>query len=112
MTRMTREFSLVLLGAGMLTAAYMLWPEQDQEAKANEQAQQRVAGTSGRMHGFIWIHSSGLGTSTSRAGAYTNSAGVSRGGFGGASPRFARRGSTTRPSRRSMPCSEAAVRHT
>ena len=27
MTRMSREFSLVLLGAGLLTAGYFMWPE-------------------------------------------------------------------------------------
>ena len=38
MTRMTREFSLVLLGASALTAAYFLWPEQDFEKRSEEQA--------------------------------------------------------------------------
>ena len=34
MTRMSREFSLVLLGAGLLTAGYFAWPEQDFERRA------------------------------------------------------------------------------
>jgi len=29
MARMSREFTLVLLGAGLLTAGYFLWPEDD-----------------------------------------------------------------------------------
>src|SRR5262245_52947609 len=40
MTRMSREFTLVLLGAGVLTAGYFLWPEDDPARKANEQANQ------------------------------------------------------------------------
>ena len=38
MTRMSREFSLVLLGAGLLTAGYFMWPEKDFEKRAEEQA--------------------------------------------------------------------------
>lgn len=90
MTRMTREFSLVLLGAGMLTAAYMMWPEPDQqerEKKLDEQAQARVGG---RTHhsgmALLWIHSSGgrTGTVGSRPAGVAS---VSRGGFGGTAGR-------------------------
>jgi len=34
MARMSREFTLVLLGAGLLTAGYFLWPEEDPVKKA------------------------------------------------------------------------------
>jgi len=86
MTRMSREFSLVLLGAGVLTAGYFMWPEQDFEKRAEEQAQARVggqrrAGSGG--HVLIFVHSSGGGaysrTGTGRSAAMAS---VSRGGFG------------------------------
>lgn len=84
MTRMTREFSLVLLGAGMLTAAYSLWPEQDLQAKVDQQAQARVGGRSGyHSHTLVWIHSGGYGW-TSRPAAMAS---VSRGGFGSTATR-------------------------
>jgi hypothetical protein len=85
MTRMTREFSLVLLGAGMLTAAYMLWPEPDPDTKANEQAEKRVGGHSGRVHAFIWIHSAG-GARTSYASSLS-SGNVARSGIGSTAAR-------------------------
>ena len=34
MARMSREFTLVLLGSGLLTAGYFLWPEEDPVKKA------------------------------------------------------------------------------
>ena len=37
MARMTREFSLVLVGSGILTAGYFLYPEDDIEARQKEQ---------------------------------------------------------------------------
>jgi hypothetical protein len=43
MRRMSREFSLVVLGSGMLTAGYFAYPEADLQAKAEQQAVQRVA---------------------------------------------------------------------
>jgi hypothetical protein len=87
MARMSREFSLVLLGAGILTAGYFLWPEENLEAKADQQAQQQVAGNNhqGRthVHGhgmmFLWLHSGGFAGSGGRPAAVAN---VSRGGFG------------------------------
>ncbi|MDB5311630.1 MAG: hypothetical protein JWO38_5832 [Gemmataceae bacterium] len=79
MTRMTREFSLVLLGASALTAGYFLWSEQDFEKRAEEQARQRVGGTT-RVHApLIWIHTGGYSSPGGRPAAV---AGVSRGGFG------------------------------
>jgi len=85
---MSREFSLVLLGAGMLTTGYFLWPEQDLDAKANEQAEKRVGGGTSRGHTFLWIHAGGYGSTSPRMGSYTGSAGgVSRSGFGGTAAR-------------------------
>ncbi|QEL20994.1 hypothetical protein [Limnoglobus roseus] len=89
MTRMTRDFSLVLLGAGILSAGYFLAPSPDLEAKADEQAAERVGGgerdSSGRYHyrpgyAMIWVHSGGYSGGAGRAPAV---GGVSRGGFGG-----------------------------
>jgi hypothetical protein len=79
---MSREFSLVLLGAGVLTAGYFMWPEQDFEKRADEQAANRVGGNGQRRSGggtLIFIHSS---TSHSVAGRSPAMASVSRGGFG------------------------------
>lgn len=92
MTRMGRDFSLVLLGASILTMGYFMTasPEAEMEAKADEQSAERVGGgqrdSSGRHHyhpGFamIWLHSGGYsGTGAGRAPAV---GGVARGGFGG-----------------------------
>lgn len=82
MTRMSREFSLVLLGAGILTAGYFMWPEQDFEKRGEAAAAKRVGGnrTSGG-HVFIWIHGGGGSHSVTgtRSAAMAN---VSRGGLG------------------------------
>ena len=85
MTRMTREFSLVLLGASALTATYFLWPEKDFEKRVDEQAQQRVGGSPSGMHGFIWIHTGSYASAGSRPAGV---AAVSRGGFGSTGGRF------------------------
>jgi hypothetical protein len=84
MTRMTREFSLVLLGASALTATYFLWPEKDFDKRVDEQARQRVGGST---YGgtFIWIHTSSYSTTTGRPAGV---AAVSRGGFGSTGGRF------------------------
>ncbi len=80
MTRMSREFSLVLLGAGILTAGYFAWPEKDFEGLANEQAQKRVGGNGGRSHvGFIYLGHFSHSSSPGRSPAMGS---VSRGGFG------------------------------
>jgi hypothetical protein len=80
---MSREFTLVLLGAGLLTAGYFAWPEQDFERHADEQAQQRVGGTRHRSGGvgFIYIGHFG-GGSSSTPGRSPAMASVNRGGFG------------------------------
>jgi hypothetical protein len=91
MSRMSREFSLVLLGAGMLTAGYFMAPSPDDELekKADEQAAQRVHANNGqgghyRPHGFflLWAHSPAYagGAAGGRSPAMST---VSRGGFGG-----------------------------
>lgn len=88
MTRMTREFSLVLLGASALTATYFLWPEKDFEKRVDEQAQQRVGG--GRTsHGhFIWIHTSSYSSASGPGSRPAALSGVHRGGFGSTGGRF------------------------
>lgn len=88
MTRMGREFSLVLLGAGVLTAGYFAAPSpaDELEKKAEDQAAAQVGHDTSRgtyRHGgmFLFIHSPGY------AGGYGSRSpampGVSRGGFGG-----------------------------
>jgi hypothetical protein len=83
MTRMTREFSLVLLGAGVLTAGYFMWPEQDFQKRSEEQAARRVGGNGGTRSGghvLIFVHSGGgYHSTTGRSAAMAS---VSRGGFG------------------------------
>ena len=84
MTRMSREFSLVLLGAGLLTAGYFAWPEQDFEKKAEEQARKRVGGN-GQAHAPAAGSSSSATTAAGPASAAGRSpamASVSKGGFG------------------------------
>jgi hypothetical protein len=84
MTRMSKEFSLVLLGASILTAGSFVYPEEDLEARADHAAAQQVAGNNTRARtgfhpGLVFIHTGrwGGGTTTNPARA-----GVSRGGFG------------------------------
>ncbi|OWK47037.1 hypothetical protein [Fimbriiglobus ruber] len=92
MTRMSREFSLVLLGTGILTAGYFAAPspEDELEKKADEQAAARVGDNSGNPnhhygHGLIFVHSPGyVGRYGSSPGRSPASPSVSRGGFGGA----------------------------
>jgi hypothetical protein len=80
MTRMSREFSLVLLGAGLLTAGYFMWPEQDFEKRAEEQARNRVGGRS-HVGGILFIGH--FGGSSSVSGARSPAmASVSKGGLG------------------------------
>ncbi|HEX3148576.1 MAG TPA: hypothetical protein VHR66_10860 [Gemmataceae bacterium] len=94
MARMTREFSLVLVGSGILTAGHFLYPEEDLEAKQKEQVAQQLGGNNvnnnGQRHyrggGFIWIHTGAWAASGSRMGGRPPAMGggnVSRGGFGG-----------------------------
>jgi len=87
MTRMSKEFSLVLLGAGILTAGYFVVPtaEEEMEVKAEEQAAHRTGHTTHhRMHGvplFLWVHSAGYaGHPSGRPAAYSSTSRA--GGFG------------------------------
>lgn len=93
MTRMSREFSLVLLGSGVLATGYFAAPSpaEELEQKAEAQAAARVGhtthSTTHRSHGFVpllFLHSPGYATgrATSRPASMP---GVSRGGFGGTS---------------------------
>jgi hypothetical protein len=87
MTRMSKEFSLVLLGAGLLTTGYFLWPEPDFEKRAEEQANRRV----GSRHGghILFIGHFG-GSSSSVTGTRPAAIGsVARGGFGSTGGRVA-----------------------
>ena len=88
MARMSREFSLVLLGAGVLTAGYFLWPEEDLHAKAEREAEQQVAGNNANgthrtHHGGMFIFmpmGGGRSWSSSTGGRSPAMASVSRGG--------------------------------
>lgn len=91
MARMTREFSLVLVGSGILTAGYFLYPDEDIDAKQKEQVQQQLAGNNNGNNGqrvyrpgFIWIHTGAWGAGSPAAGSRPVAMGgnVSRGGFG------------------------------
>ncbi len=95
MTKMSREFSLVLLGAGVLTAGYFAAESIDAklEEKTNEQAATR---TGHRTHGggfFLFIHSPGYAgrAGTGRPAAYSPS--TRSGGFGAAGRSFSGGGS-------------------
>lgn len=80
MTRMSREFSLVLVGAGLLTAGYFMWPEKDFEKRAEEQARNRVGG---RSHGGHILFIGHFGGSSSVSGGRSPAmASVSKGGMG------------------------------
>lgn len=79
MTRMTRELSLLVVGAGMLASGYFLWPEEDFEKRAEEQAQQRVGGGVRGTSGSHVVFISRAGGSVGRSPAMAS---VSRGGLG------------------------------
>lgn len=89
MTRMSREFSLVLLGAGLLTAGYFVWdPEEKIANQADTESAKRVGDNNGngtRRSGgtFIFIgHIGGGGPSSVSGGRSPAMASVSKGGFG------------------------------
>lgn len=88
MTRMSREFSLVLLGAGILTAGYFVAPSRDEELekKADEQAARQVGhrDTHHRSHMgiplLLFVHSRGFAGPSARSPAMPS---TNRGGIGG-----------------------------
>lgn len=91
MARMTRELSLVLVGSGILTAGYFMYPHDDLEAVQQEQVAQQVAGNRHTTHRtgstFIWIPTGAFGRGyTGGSGTVGRSVAmggnVSRGGFG------------------------------
>lgn len=101
MSRMSREFSLVLLGSGILTAGYFTAPspEEAMENKQNEQGNDRVGGPRQGSPGyrpggmFVFIHSPyyGGGTTAGRPAAYSPT--TRAGGFGSAGRAFSGGGS-------------------
>jgi hypothetical protein len=78
MARMSREFTLVLLGAGLLSAGYFVWPEDDPIKKydAGGDGGRGDNSTSGRRYAYIIIPGRAAPTRSPAA------ASVSRGGFG------------------------------
>lgn len=78
MARMSREFNLVLLGAGLLTAGSFLWPEDDPVKRADDEA--AGGGGSGRYHSgrvfFVTYYTRTPTRSASPSGSAV------RGGFG------------------------------
>lgn len=83
--RMSREFNLVLLGAGLLTAGYFLMPSDEVQAAGPEaNGNGRNGGSrSGRTTAFFFVSTRSY---TSSRAATTST--VSRSGFGGMGSRF------------------------
>jgi len=96
---MSREFGLVLLGAGILSAGYFAAPapEDEMEKKADEQAADRTGhDRTHHRHGmvplFLFIHSPAYaGNASGRPSAYSPT--TRAGGFGSAGRAFAGGGS-------------------
>jgi hypothetical protein len=95
MTRMSKEFSLVLLGSGILTAGYFTVPpaEEEMEKKAEEGAAHRTGHSTYHRHHyghvplFLWVHSPGYaGHPTGRPVAHSPT--TRSGGFGSISRGF------------------------
>lgn len=101
MSRMSREFSLVLLGSGILTAGYFTAPspEDEMEKKQEEQANAMTGNDSSHSRGyrpggmFLFIHSPyyGGGSVNGRPAAYSPT--TRSGGFGAAGRAFSGGGS-------------------
>ena len=80
MTRMTKEFSLVLLGSSLLTAGYFLWPDDNLEHRAQQQAAQQAAGRTHHPRHLLFVP---IFITTPRyASAPPTTGSISRGGFG------------------------------
>ena len=92
MTRMGRELSLVLVGAGILTAGYFIAPSRDEELenKADDLAAERVGESeeerTHRRHSHIplllFVHSRGYAGAGTGPTARASSPSVRKGGFG------------------------------
>ena len=90
MSRMSREFGLVLLGSGILTAGYFTAPspEAEMEKKADEQAADRTGhDRTHQRYGivplFFFVHSPAYaGNASGRPSAYSPT--TRAGGFGAA----------------------------
>ena len=81
MARMSREFNLVLLGAGLLTAGSFLWPDPDPVKRAEEEEARNGGGGGSRGRTTrIFIVTTYTRTTTRTAAAST--ATTARGGFG------------------------------
>ena len=99
MSRMSREFGLVLLGSGILSAGYFTAPspEEEMEKKADEQAAERTGHPHDRTHYrtggfFLFVHSPAYaGNATGRPASYSPT--TRAGGFGGAGRAFSGGGS-------------------
>ena len=85
MARMSREFSLVLVGAGILTAGYFCFRDNDELfAKEEEQAKQQVSGRrSGGSHVPLIFLYGGSHGGNGRVASAATAGGTMRGGFGG-----------------------------
>ena len=81
MARMSREFNLVLLGAGLLTAGSFLLPEEDPFKRAEEEAASGNGGGGGRRGRSTVIFFMSYHTRPTRPMAATSGSAV-RGGFG------------------------------
>jgi len=88
MARMSREFTLVLLGSSLLTAGYFLWPEEDPVRKAEAANADTAANNNDNRSGNRTVYRSrymiipimySSGRTVSPAMPRTT---VSRGGFG------------------------------
>ncbi len=99
MSRMSREFGLVLLGTGILTAGYFTAasPEDEMEKKADEQAADRTGhNRDGSRHHtggfFLFVHSPAYaGNRMGRPMSYSPT--TRAGGFGSAGRAFSGSGS-------------------
>lgn len=99
MSRMSREFGLVLLGTGILTAGYFTAaaPEEEMEKKADDQAADRTGhDRTHHRHGmvplFLFVHSPAYaGNRTGRPSSYSPT--TRAGGFGSAGRAFSGSGS-------------------
>jgi hypothetical protein len=91
MARMSREFNLVLLGAGLLSAGFFLLPEDDpvnlaaREAESGGPAGAGGAGRGSRVrtgHVIIFYGAPGARSRPFASTARASTTGTSRGGFG------------------------------